>query len=112
VPWFQFFIRGENYRIKFGDEITMCGFFTTRNFKTNTLEQAQNLAYESIREDNFLNAHLHEGMEPIPTIFLEEIYELDRKPKKVGRWPFGTRKGKGFTFFTYNDDENESLENE
>lgn len=108
MPWFQFLIRGENYQIEFGDEIKARGFYTTRNFKTETLEEAKNLALLSIREDKFLNAHIYEGILPMPTIFLEEIYELEGKPKKIGRWPFRTRRGKGFVFFS--DDENESVE--
>lgn len=106
MPWFQFLIHGENYRFVVDGKPEIGGFYTTRNFKTETLEQAKELAYKSIREDKTLNARMDKGIEPMPTIYLEEIYELEGKPRKVGRWPFATRRGKGFTFY-FGDDENE-----
>lgn len=104
MPWFQFLIRGENYLIDFGGENSIRGFYTTRNFKTATLAEAKELAYASIRNDKFLNKVIHENTQTKPMIYLEEIYELESKPKKKGRWPFRTRRGKGFIFFSDDKD--------
>ena len=84
-------IRGENFLLNYEGSTKNLGFFTTRNVKATSVEEAKALAIEVVGNDDDLQEMMAiQSEKHPPTLFVEELYHLQWW-KRIG--------GKGFTFF-------------
>lgn len=85
-------VRGENFLLDYEGETKMYGFVTTRNIKASSVDEAKELAIKLVENDEDLQNLMSEEQSKLhlPTLFVEEMYELSWW-KRLG--------GKGFTFF-------------
>jgi hypothetical protein len=76
MPWFQCFIRGENFPGQLIGESDPIGFYVTRFVETGDAESAESMALQALRSEPKLTPLLGHTPKPEARVFFEEIEEL------------------------------------
>lgn len=81
------------------------GFYTTRFFEAENLEEAEFKASESIRNDPKLENVLVQTHAAEPVFRFDEVTKLDGKPPQTGWWPFRRNAYGGFVLYAMKNNE-------
>jgi hypothetical protein len=77
MPIYQLFIRGENFRWKQDDAITLMGFYTTRWLEASDETAAEIFVIEALRSAPELQKpDWHDGSGPNAKVYVNEINEI------------------------------------
>ncbi len=80
MKFYQVFIEGSNFLLKSGNDSGLKqGFKTIRLINAENEEQAEKLAIEYIREEQFLNRSVLNKREDPPLLYVNQITEIEKK---------------------------------
>ena len=75
MPKYTFIINGQNFKMKFDDNVQCSGFFTTRRVEEKDVEIAEKLALDSIRTE--LEGLVLNDRDDPPMLYTDQIFEVE-----------------------------------
>src|SRR4051812_12886080 len=83
MPIFGVLIHGNNFQVKFGNEISKHGFFTTVFVDSMDKKAAEIEAVSYLKSDENLSAIIKNGKSDPPKLIAEEINETSTIPDEI-----------------------------